>query len=139
MTIELELQKLLKNLKKEKVLIAVAGFILIAFLILLSWDNFFVSRTRMDSDLASEMILEKSLSETNHMFHSGWYYSTELRILNTLLVRSPLFKIFSDWTTVGWKCAVAWSYALLVSCSVEISESRSKIQFIDRCNAAVPF
>ncbi|NCE74147.1 hypothetical protein D1157_03875 [Anaerotruncus sp. X29] len=34
------------------------------------------------------------------MFHSGWYYSTELRILNTLLVRAPLFKIFSDWTTV---------------------------------------
>lgn len=50
--------------------------------------------------MASELILEQSLSERNQMFHSGWYYSTELRILNTLLVRAPLFKIFSDWTTV---------------------------------------
>lgn len=91
---------MLKNLKKEKVLIAVAGFILIAFLILLSWNNFFVCRSRLDSDMASELILEQSLSERNQMFHSGWYYSTELRILNTLLVRAPLFKIFSDWTTV---------------------------------------
>ena len=91
---------MLKNLKKEKVLIAVAGFILIAFLILLSWNNFFVCRSRLDSDMASELILEQSLSERNQMFHSGWYYSTERRILNTLLVRAPLFKIFSDWTTV---------------------------------------
>lgn len=81
-------------------LIAVAGFILLAFLILLSWNNFFVCRSRLDSDMASELILEQSLSERNQMFHSGWYYSTELRILNTLLVRAPLFKIFSDWTTV---------------------------------------
>ena len=91
---------MLKNLKKEKVLAAAAALILIILLALLSWDNFFASRARMNSDLASEMMLEKSLSETNHMFHSGWYYSTELRILNTLLVRAPLFKIFSDWTTV---------------------------------------
>lgn len=81
-------------------LAAAAALILIILLALLSWDNFFASRARMNSDLASEMMLEKSLSETNHMFHSGWYYSTELRILNTLLVRAPLFKIFSDWTTV---------------------------------------
>jgi hypothetical protein len=48
----------------------------------------------IDSDMASEMILAKQLSEEGGILSDQWYYSTELRVLSTQLVFVPLFKIF---------------------------------------------
>ena len=31
---------------------------------------------------------------------TNWYYSTELRVLNTQLVMAPLFRLFTSWHTV---------------------------------------
>lgn len=48
-----------------------------------------------DSDASSELILSKLLSEEGGILSRNWYYSTELRILNTQLLYSLLFR-FTD-------------------------------------------
>lgn len=54
----------------------------------------------LDSDMASEMVLARQLSEEGKILSDQWYYSTELRILSTQLVFVPLFKILG--TGYSW-------------------------------------
>jgi len=54
----------------------------------------------LDSDMASELVLAHQLKESGGILSSNWYYSTEIRILNTQLVYSLLFHVFDDWQTV---------------------------------------
>ena len=50
-----------------------------------------------DSDISSELVLADLLAEEGGIVSSNWYYSTELRVLNTNLVFAPLFHIFDSW------------------------------------------
>lgn len=54
----------------------------------------------LDSDDASEMMLAHLLAENGGVLSKEWYYSTELRVLNTQLVRIPFFFITDNWRTV---------------------------------------
>lgn len=54
----------------------------------------------LDSDMSSELVLARQLAEEGGMISSNWYYSTEIRILNTQLVFSSLFHFFKDWHQV---------------------------------------
>lgn len=54
----------------------------------------------MDSDMASELVLSELLAKENAIVSPNWYYSTELRFLNTQLIYMPLFKVFHDWTVI---------------------------------------
>lgn len=54
----------------------------------------------MHSDMSAEVILSKLLSEEGKIMSSNWYYSTELRVVYTQLVMTPLFWVFSDYGTV---------------------------------------
>ena len=54
----------------------------------------------LDSDMSSEMLLAKILSEENRVVTQSWFYSTELRVLNTQLIMAPLFKICDNWYVV---------------------------------------
>lgn len=54
----------------------------------------------IDSDMSSELILSKLLADENKILSTKWYYSTELRVLNTQLIYSFFFKIFHDWTVI---------------------------------------
>ena len=54
----------------------------------------------IDYDASSELVLAKLLSEEGGVLSENWYYSTELRVLNTQLVFAPLFLLFSDWHAV---------------------------------------
>ncbi|MCR5282147.1 MAG: hypothetical protein K6E18_02155 [Lachnospiraceae bacterium] len=54
----------------------------------------------MHSDMAAEVILSKLLAERGEWISTEWFYSTEIRILYTQLVMTPLFWIFSDFHTV---------------------------------------
>ena len=58
------------------------------------------SQVLIDSDSASELVLAQHLSQKNAILSTDWCYSTELRVLNTQLIFAPLFKIFSDWSTI---------------------------------------
>ena len=51
----------------------------------------------IDSDMSSELVLSRLMSEEGTFLTDKWYYSTELRVLSIDLVFAPLFKIFSSW------------------------------------------
>ena len=55
---------------------------------------------RLDADMASEQLLANLLAQEGSVMSTSWYYSTELRVLNTQLVMAPLFRLFTSWHTV---------------------------------------
>ncbi len=54
----------------------------------------------LDSDDSAEMILARLLSTEGGILSRNWYYSTELRVVNTQLVMSFLFRFISGWHLV---------------------------------------
>jgi hypothetical protein len=71
------------------------GTLLLVVLFFVFWpDNL------MHSDMAAEVILSKLLSGEGGLLSKNWYYSTEIRIVYTQLIMTPLFWIFSDYGTV---------------------------------------
>ena len=54
----------------------------------------------LDSDMSSELMLAELLSREGGIISKNWYYSTELRVLNTQLVFAPLFLLFDNWHAV---------------------------------------
>lgn len=54
----------------------------------------------INSDFSSELILAEKLNDEQALLSQNWYYSTELRVLNTQLITMPLFSIFDDWAMV---------------------------------------
>ncbi|MBO4336951.1 MAG: hypothetical protein J5842_02610 [Lachnospiraceae bacterium] len=54
----------------------------------------------MHSDMAAEVILSKLLRDEGRLITDSWYYSTEIRIIYSHLIMTPLFYIFSDYHTV---------------------------------------
>jgi len=54
----------------------------------------------LDADMSSELVLGKLLSQSGGILSNQWYYSTELRVINTQLVYSFFFHLFEDWQTV---------------------------------------
>lgn len=63
----------------------------------------FLSQTgngMLDSDAASELILSEMLAKEKRPISPNWYYSTELRVLNTQLVFTPLFALSGNWQLV---------------------------------------
>lgn len=55
----------------------------------------------LDSDMASELVLAEQLVAERSPFSALWYYSTEVRLLNTQLVFAPLMALFSgNWQLV---------------------------------------
>lgn len=51
---------------------------------------------RLDADMASEQLLANLLAQEGGVMSTNWYYSTELRVLNTQLVMVPLFRLFTS-------------------------------------------
>lgn len=55
----------------------------------------------LDSDMSSELVLARQLVSERALFSPQWYYSTEVRLLNTQLVFTPLMAAFGgDWQLV---------------------------------------
>lgn len=54
----------------------------------------------LDSDLAAELILSHLLAKEGKLLTDNWFYSTELRVLNSQIIWSLLFKFLDDWHTV---------------------------------------
>ena len=67
---------------------------------LLTYANWEWGTNQLDSDDSAEMILSELLNRTGAILSRNWYYSTEIRVLNTQLVMAPLFSLFSDWHVV---------------------------------------
>ena len=83
---------------RGRIRIEIFLFILaVAFSAVVTWN---ASLNFIDSDASSELVLANHLHQTGQVLSRDWYYSTELRALNTQLVYAPLFGLFSDWRKV---------------------------------------
>lgn len=74
-------------------------WLLLAYLFYIWFLNAHITQF-LDADMSSEMVLSNHLSKVGGILTPDWYYSTELRVLNTQLVISPVFRVFSDWHVV---------------------------------------
>ncbi len=90
-----------RTLKREKLDIQT---LLAALFFIACWAMAAVMAWRalplLDGDTSSDMVFANLLAQQNRLLTADWYYSTELHVLNSQLIRMPLFKIFSDWQTV---------------------------------------
>ncbi len=68
-----------------------------------------------NSDAASELLLSKHLAEKNAILSSDWFYSTELRVLNTQLIYAPLFQLTNNWSAVRFVGAIISQGILVLS------------------------
>ena len=68
-----------------------------------------------DSDISSELVLANLLAEEGNLVSPNWYYSTEIRVLNTNLVFAPLFRIFHSWHKARLLGTVIIHFCLLIS------------------------
>ncbi len=90
---------------------------LVSFAYLLFFLNTHMEKL-LDSDDASELILSKMVAEQNTPLIKEWFYSTELRVLNTQLVYGFFFKFFDSWHTARM-CSIftmwsnCWRHAAL--------------------------
>lgn len=81
--------------------LSVIGWIMTVLLLaLLAWFVYEKAQNVLNSDMSAEMALSKLLSQEGSILSQNWYYSTEVRILNTQLVLAPLFAVFEDWRVV---------------------------------------
>ena len=67
-------------------------------------------RTILDADEAAEMVLASHLNRTGRFISPDWYYSTELRVLNTQIVNKLALSIFPN----SWHAARTLAIAILV-------------------------
>ncbi|MGP1368667.1 MAG: hypothetical protein ACTTKX_05365 [Treponema sp.] len=95
---------------KSKIIL-LAQFCLAA-LILTAAACFLKTPQFMDSDMASEIMLAKECFTHKTFWPRSWHYSTEIRLLHTQLIASPLFAFTSNWLTVKALSAVILCLAL---------------------------
>lgn len=90
----------------------------IAFLIAFAFLLFFLythMSKLLNSDDSSELILSKLLLDNKLPLSKDWFYSTELRVINTQLIYSFFFRIFQDWHLVRWFSVFAMIVIMLIA------------------------
>ena len=83
----------------------------------------------LDSDMSSELVLSKLLFSKKAILTNSWFYSTEIRILNTQLVFSLLFNFFNSWFKVRYFSIFILIILLLVSFYYFCLKLKSKKDF----------
>ena len=99
-------------MKKEKILeLCALGCLFAAYIVLcvFMWER---ASYMLDSDCSSEMVLAKFLSNVGGIMSDRWYYSTEIRVINTQLVWALLFRIIDNWRVVRFIGSIV-CYALM--------------------------
>lgn len=86
--------------------------------------------TVLDSDASSEMVLSKHLSETNQILSKEWYYSTELRVVNTQLIYSLIFKLTDNWGMVRFISSVIFRVMILASYFYFMSQTEINLKYV---------
>ncbi|MBP3421623.1 MAG: hypothetical protein J6K37_05070 [Lachnospiraceae bacterium] len=87
---------------KDKISLIKYGALALAVMMLFASILFFViwPDNLMHSDMAAEVLLSKLLAEEGGLMSANWFYSTELRVVYTQLVMTPLFLFISDYGIV---------------------------------------
>ena len=84
----------MKMLKKTKILPVI---LLLAEILMMMLVSYKYGSLHLTADDSAEMILAEQLSRESEILSPNWYYSTELRVLNTQIVMSLLFRFSHDW------------------------------------------
>lgn len=91
------------------------GFMVLGaiFTLFLIWKKDFYME---NSDIASDMILGKLLSQEGGILSKNWFYSTELHVVHTQLIYKLLFHIWPDnWLMVRIAAAVIFLVLIVAS------------------------
>ncbi|MBQ4264487.1 MAG: hypothetical protein IJB85_03135 [Clostridia bacterium] len=81
----------------------------------------------LDSDMSSELVLAEHLASQGMLVSPDWYYSTEIRLLNTQLVFTPLMMLFSgNWQLVRTLGCIILQLILAASCMFAAREAGAK-------------
>ena len=87
----------IKNIDKN---FFIKSIILIFFLFVTIYYLRTHINTDLDSDNSSELVLGRLLADENRILTENWYYSTELRVINTNIIYSLMFKLTDKWYRV---------------------------------------
>ncbi|WP_026662040.1 hypothetical protein [Butyrivibrio proteoclasticus] len=104
-----------KNGRDKKLNIFMWAFMVLGalFTLFLIWKKDFYME---NSDIASDMILGKLLSQEGGILSKNWFYSTELHVIHTQLVYKLLFYIWPDnWLMVRLAAAVIFLILIVSS------------------------
>ena len=100
----------------DKKLRSVLPFVVFFLALVFTWYTSSVyAVTIMDSDSSSELVMANLLAHQNAVLTTDWFYSNELRVIQTNLVFAPLFKVFSNWHTVRLVGMIVLQMILLLS------------------------
>lgn len=95
------------------IIYTVCGYCATLSLLIFKWDSI------VDSDMSSELILGKRLSTSAFgILDSGWFYSTELRVLNTQLIYKFFFWLCGDNWHLVRVCSVAVFMLLMIGAAL---------------------
>ncbi len=116
--------------KNTKFFLLVSGLILLIAFCSAIW--FIDNRINflLNADDSSELVLGHLLSSENALLSPNWYYSTELRVINTQIFYAFFFKIFNDWHTVRVASYICLYIILLASYYFACCELRIKKYFL---------
>ncbi|MGN0167578.1 MAG: hypothetical protein ACI4AB_06035, partial [Acetatifactor sp.] len=103
----------MKN-KKKSLRIVEYGVLVLVFLALCVFMNVHMDAL-LTSDDASELILAKLLSEEGGILSANWFYSSELRVLNSQIIWSFLFHLTQNWHVVRMAGNIILYLILLLS------------------------
>ena len=96
--------------------------------------------TRLNSDDASELILGKLLASENTLISKNWYYSTELRVLNTNIFYALLFKLTDNFFVVRMvSYLLMWIALLLVYFGLCKALNIERNKIVSACLLFIPF
>lgn len=90
------------------------------WILVMTLMNYFCASHILNSDISAELVLAKELADSNKIFTTQWFYSTEIRVLYTQIVSLFLFKLFHSWNLVRtltnfiFFVALLWSYLYAV-------------------------
>ena len=95
---------------------------------------------RLNSDDASELILGKLLASENTLISKNWYYSTELRVLNTNIFYALLFKFTNNFFIVRMvSYLLMWIVLLLIYFGLCKALNIERNKIISACLLFIPF
>lgn len=103
-----------KKLERKEKAEIILGFGLCAITLLaLSLFVIFCIDNLMHSDMSAEVILSKLLADEHKLMTKNWYYSTEIRVVYSQLIMTPLFFLFSDYRLVK-QLSILIFYVILI-------------------------
>ena len=103
---------MIKTLQKQK--IAERLGLVLVLLVMACFLNA-KSTALLDSDMSSEMVLGSLLARSGTLLTDQWYYSTEIRVLNTQILSAFFFRILHSWHAVRMAVTISLWLILLAS------------------------